>query len=104
MALYSSCSSALRTAQPLPQLSPVLFSRYLSDSGFAFSTEPMCEEEEEALGLPRELNTEVLQSEQYLTFAVGVMTLSAIVLKLDSLLLAVKELVGESYSLTSRRR
>lgn len=103
MSVYSLCSTALRTAAPLPQVSPILFSRYLSSAGFHFHTEQDGDDAEETLpGLPKELTVEVLESEEYLTFAVGVMTLSGIVLKLDSLLLAVKELVGESYSLPAK--
>lgn len=115
MAVYTLCSTALRTAQPLPQLSPILFSRFLSDAGFSFSPDDDDDhhhhhhhEEEDVNGdgslhsssnLPHELTVEVLESEEYMTFAVGVITLSAIVLQLDRLLLAVKELVGESYAL-----
>lgn len=113
MAVYTLCSTALRTAQPLPQLSPILFSRFLSDAGFAFDTasgedqhhhhhhhhSPATPSQDSPPGLPNELTLEVLESEEYMTFAVGVITLSAIVLQLDRLLLAVKELVGESYAL-----
>ncbi|CAO1615116.1 unnamed protein product [Sympodiomycopsis kandeliae] len=102
MAIYTLCSSALRTAQPLPQLSPILFSKYLSDAGFSLDSPDhhlINNDHPEDSGLPHELTIEVLESEEYMTFAVGVITLSAIVLQLDKLLLAVKELVGESYAL-----
>lgn len=121
MSVYSLCSSALRTAQPLPQLTPILFSRYISDAGFSFdprqthhahlhpSLQHQDDEDEDhdqdtddLPGLPKMLTAEVLESEEYLTFAVGVSTLSGIVLNLDALLLAVKELVGECYSLPGR--
>lgn len=102
---YTLCSTALRTAQPLPQLSPVLFSRYLSEAGFLFRA-PNAErdrsfdrEDEEELGLPQELTMKVLQSEEYCAFAVGVVTLSHIVMTLDKLVLATKQLVGESFEL-----
>ncbi|CAO1636348.1 unnamed protein product [Parajaminaea phylloscopi] len=100
---YSLCSTALRTAQPLPQLSPVLFSRYLSEAGFLFRA-PNAErdneydlEDEQKLGVPQHLTLKVLQSEEYCAFAVGVVTLSQMVRTLDQLVLACKQLVGESF-------
>lgn len=102
---YTLCSTALRTAQPLPQLCPVLFARYLSEAGSLFRA-PNAQrdnkfdlEDEQKLGLPKEMTVKVLQSEEYCAFAVGVVTLSHIVMTLDKLVLATKQLVGESFEI-----
>lgn len=107
LAIYSICSTALRTAQPLPQHSPVLFSRYLSNAGFLFQDygrrdnddDDDDEDDDDEGGLPKRLTVDVLESQEYLSFAVGVITLSGIVMLLDRLILATKQLVGESFEL-----
>lgn len=105
LSVYSLCSTALRTAQPLPQLSPILFARYLSDAGFLFADRRGEDEGDDDpddhphSGLPRHLTVELMESPEYMSFAVGVITLSGIVLFLDRLQLATKELVGESFEL-----
>lgn len=43
------------------------------------------------------MTIDTLENEQYLTFAVGVTTAFGIVLRLDKLMVATKELVGEQY-------
>jgi hypothetical protein len=56
-------TSALRTGYPLPQITPCLLDRSMSVyHGF----DVIQKEEEEDYGLPRTLNLETLQNEQYL--------------------------------------
>ena len=105
-------TSALRTGYPLPQITPCLLDRSMSIyQGFHV----IQKEEEEDYGLPRTLNLETLQNEQYLyvlssrfgdadrlelfvsIFCVGVSTSFSIMTKLDRLMVRTKEVVGEQF-------
>ncbi len=88
------CSTALQTAQPLPQisLSPLIDRYLLFQQGYS-----IMRDEEEDLGLPVQITKETLQDPQYLAFAVGCSTVSGLVLRMDRLLLITKELVGETF-------
>jgi len=88
-------STALRTGTPLPQITPCpLLDRFvLHHHGLNI----LKGEEEADYGLPRTLTIETLEDEQYLFFSVGVATAFGIVTRLDRLMLATKELVGEQY-------
>ncbi|TDL16038.1 hypothetical protein BD410DRAFT_731828 [Rickenella mellea] len=95
LAVISLVSTALRTGTPLPQITPCpLLDRFTSDkNGFnAFRHNA-----EGDYGLPRSLTIETLENEQYLCFSVGVATAFGIVTRLDKLMVATKELVGEQY-------
>jgi len=52
-------------------------------------------------GLPRSLTIDILEDEQYLYFSVGVATAFGIITRLDRLMHAAKELVGEQYHIHS---
>lgn len=80
-------SIALRTGTPLPQITPCpLLDRFVAHNVGM-----------DDYGLPRTLNIETLENEQYLNFSVGVATAFGIITRLDRLMLATKELVGEQY-------
>jgi hypothetical protein len=108
-------SSSLRAGHPLPQVTPCpLLNRFMQRP---HGLNIVHEESEEDFGLPKVLTEETLESLQYLCvtgpslplqvlhhqvlhrriFSVGVSTAFGIVTRLDMLMVAVKELVGEQY-------
>lgn len=107
-------SSSLRTGCPLPQITPCpLIDRFtLKYHGLNV----IHKDDEEDYGLPRTLTLDILKDEQYLSvsnvvcfcqcsndtwissmFCVGLSTAFGIVNRLDRLMMAVKEVVGEQY-------
>ncbi|KAF8901456.1 hypothetical protein CPB84DRAFT_1815176 [Gymnopilus junonius] len=80
---------------PLPQITPCpLADRFmLKYHGLSV----IHKDSEEDYGLPRRLSIETLKNEQYLMFSVGITTAFGIVNRLDRLMVAVKEVVGEQY-------
>ncbi len=48
--------------------------------------------------LPAKITLSTLEDAEYMTFSVGVATLFGLVVRIDKLCVAVKELVGESYA------
>ncbi|KAL1753824.1 hypothetical protein FB107DRAFT_264038 [Schizophyllum commune] len=95
LAVISLISTALRTGTPLPQITPCpLLDRFmLHFHGFNV----IHRESEEDYGLPRTLSLATLEDEQYLMFCVGVSTTFTIITRLDRLMVAAKEVVGEQY-------
>ncbi|KAG0699492.1 hypothetical protein DFH29DRAFT_983489 [Suillus ampliporus] len=95
LAVISLISNALRTGSPLPQITscPLLDRFMVRHHGLNV----VHEESEDNYGLPRTLTVDTLENLQYLTFCVGVTTAFGIVTRLDRLMVAVKELVGEQY-------
>lgn len=115
--LVGMISTALRTGAPLPQVTPCpLTDRFLSAMpGFHIQHR----DDEEDFGLPRKVTAETLEDEQYLYgclsflssshssydvadvicrfYSVGAATAWGIVLRLDRLMVATKELVGEQF-------
>ncbi|TFY76526.1 hypothetical protein EWM64_g7486 [Hericium alpestre] len=55
------------------------------------------QEADDDYGLPRTMTVDTLEDEQYMCFCVGVATAFGIVTRLDRLMVATKELVGEQY-------
>ncbi|KAF9813949.1 hypothetical protein IEO21_05385 [Rhodonia placenta] len=95
LAVISMISTALRTGNPLPQITPCpLLDRFMVHT---HGLNVIRQEEDDDYGLPRTMTIDTLENEQYLTFAVGVTTAFGIVLRLDKLMVATKELVGEQY-------
>ncbi|KAF5391065.1 hypothetical protein D9757_003094 [Collybiopsis confluens] len=95
LAVFSMISTALRTGLPLPQVTPCpLVDRFMLKF---HGLNVISKEAEEDYGLPRTLTRETLGNEQYLMFCVGVSTAFGIVNRLDRLMVAVKEIVGEQY-------
>jgi hypothetical protein len=95
LAVISLISSSLRAGHPLPQVTPCpLLNRFMQRP---HGLNIVHEESEEDFGLPKVLTEETLESLQYLIFSVGVSTAFGIVTRLDMLMVAVKELVGEQY-------
>ncbi|KAF8550186.1 hypothetical protein OG21DRAFT_1469052 [Imleria badia] len=95
LAVMSLISSSLRNGNPLPQVTPCpLLNRFVERP---HGLNIVHEESEEDFGLPKVLTEETLESLQYLIFCVGVSTAFGIVTRLDKLMVAVKELVGEQY-------
>ncbi|KIY44983.1 hypothetical protein FISHEDRAFT_50366 [Fistulina hepatica ATCC 64428] len=88
-------ATGLRTGSPLPQITPCpLLHRFLAHS---HGLEIIHKAAEEDYGLPRILSIEVLENEQYLMFCVSVSTAFGILTRLDRLMVAAKEIVGEQY-------
>ncbi|KXN81239.1 hypothetical protein AN958_05700 [Leucoagaricus sp. SymC.cos] len=88
-------ATSLRTGNPLPQITPTpLIDRFMLRY---HGLDIIHKESEEDYGLPRSLTLETLQNEQYLMFCVGVSTAFNIVNKLDRLMIAAKDIVGEQY-------
>ncbi|KAF8548399.1 hypothetical protein OG21DRAFT_1449193 [Imleria badia] len=95
LAVMSLISSSLRTGNPLPQVTPCpLLNRFMERRHGLNVVHEECEED---FGLPKVLTEDTLESLQYLIFCVGVSTAFSIVMRLDKLMVAVKELVGEQY-------
>ncbi|EGN97169.1 hypothetical protein SERLA73DRAFT_183808 [Serpula lacrymans var. lacrymans S7.3] len=95
LAVISLISFSLRTGSPLPQITPCpLLDRFMLRH---HGLNVIHQESEDDYGLPRTLTLETLENEQYLIFCVGVSTVFGIVTRLDHLMVAVKELVGEQY-------
>ncbi|KAG1736637.1 uncharacterized protein EDB91DRAFT_1141898 [Suillus paluster] len=95
LAVISLISHALRTGSPLPQITPCpLLDRFMLRH---HGLNVVHEESEDNYGLPRTLTMETLENLQYLMFCVGVSTAFGIITRLDRLMVAVKELVGEQY-------
>ena len=105
-------STALRTGNPLPQITPCpLLDRFMV---YTHGLNVIRHEADDDYGLPRTMTIDTLENEQYLyvlpfvvvflslkcfyrCFSVGVTTAFGIVLRLDKLMVATKELVGEQY-------
>ncbi|KAJ3758691.1 hypothetical protein EV360DRAFT_43339 [Lentinula raphanica] len=95
LAVISMISTSLRTGTPLPQITPCpLVDRFMLKY---HGLNVIHKEAEEDYGLPRTLTKETLENEQYLMFCVGVSTAFGIVGRLDRLMVAAKEIVGEQY-------
>ncbi|KAH7905721.1 hypothetical protein BJ138DRAFT_1130340 [Hygrophoropsis aurantiaca] len=95
LAVISMISTALRTGSPLPQITPCpLLDRFMVRH---HGLNVVHEESEDDYGLPRTLTLDTLENIQYLIFCVGASTAFGIVTRLDRLMVAVKELVGEQY-------
>ncbi|PPQ72963.1 hypothetical protein CVT24_000165 [Panaeolus cyanescens] len=95
LAVISMVSSCLRNGTPLPQVTPCpLQDRFMLRY---HELEVIHKEAEEDYGLPRIMTLETLKDEQYMIFCVGVSTAFAIVNRLDRLMIAAKELLGEHY-------
>ena len=111
-------TSSLRTGSPLPQITPCpLLDRFLLQY---HGLSVIHKEAEQDYGLPRSMTFDTLKNEQYLSviffflsrnkglyshqiysvnsmFSVGIATAFNIINRLDQLLLAAKEVVGEHY-------
>ncbi|KAF5346488.1 hypothetical protein D9756_010113 [Leucocoprinus leucothites] len=95
LAVISMIASSLRTGNPLPQITPgPLIDRFMLKY---HGLDIIHKESEEDYGLPRSLTLDTLQNEQYLMFCVGVSIAFRIVNRLDRLMVAAKDIVGEQY-------
>ncbi|KAF8149165.1 hypothetical protein B0H34DRAFT_735166 [Crassisporium funariophilum] len=95
LAVISMISSSLRTGSPLPQITPCpLLDRFMLKY---HGLDVIHKDAEENYGLPRTLTLDTLKDEQYLMFCVGITTAFSIINRLDRLMLATKEIVGEQY-------
>jgi len=95
LAIISMVSYALRMGTPLPQITPgPLLDRFLQyQHGFNI----MRHEADDDYGLPRVVTLKTLADEQYLIFCVGVSSAYGIVNRIDRLMVATKQLVGEHF-------
>lgn len=104
-------STSLRTGSPLPQITPCpLLDRF---SRYNHGLNIVRQEADGEYGLPKTMTIDTLENEQYLYahppltfccfslpcrfFCVGVTTAFGIINRLDRLMVATKELVGEQY-------
>ncbi|KAF5318091.1 hypothetical protein D9619_012029 [Psilocybe cf. subviscida] len=95
LAVVSMISNSLRNGTPLPQITPCpLLDRFTHKY---HGLDVIHKDSEEDYGLPRNLSVETLRNEQYLMFCVGISIAYGIINRLDKLMLAVKEIVGEQY-------
>ncbi|KAK2467251.1 hypothetical protein APHAL10511_000800 [Amanita phalloides] len=95
LAVITMISTALRTGQPLPQITPCpLLDRFMLRF---HGLEVIHKEFLDDYGLPKQLTLETLRDEQYMAFCVGVSTAFSIMSRLDRLMVAAKEIVGEQY-------
>ncbi|PFH45992.1 hypothetical protein AMATHDRAFT_70774 [Amanita thiersii Skay4041] len=95
LAVITMISTSLRTGYPLPQITPCpLLDRFMLRY---HGLEVIHKEFQDDYGLPRTLTLDTLKNEQYLMFCVGVSTAFSIMTRLDRLMLATKEIVGEQY-------
>ncbi|KAA1476343.1 hypothetical protein DENSPDRAFT_932985 [Dentipellis sp. KUC8613] len=95
LAVISLISTALRTGNPLPQITPCpLFDRFIM---YHHGLNVVRQEADDDYGLPRTMTVDTLENEQYQCYCVGVSTAYGIVTRLDRLMVATKELVGEQY-------
>ncbi|KII83920.1 hypothetical protein PLICRDRAFT_179954 [Plicaturopsis crispa FD-325 SS-3] len=95
LAVISMISTSLRTGTPLPQITPCpLVDRFMIRHQ---GLDVIEQESEDDYGLPRTMTMSTLENEQYMVFCVGVSTAFGIMSRLDRLMVAVKELVGEQY-------
>ncbi|KAJ3536349.1 hypothetical protein NMY22_g6068 [Coprinellus aureogranulatus] len=95
LAVISMISSSLRTGNPLPQVTPCpLLDRFMMRY---HGLDVIHRDSEDDYGLPRLLTLETLQNEQYMMFCVGISTAYSLMNRLDRLMLAAKEIVGEQY-------
>ncbi|KAI0041545.1 hypothetical protein FA95DRAFT_1548599 [Auriscalpium vulgare] len=95
LAVISMISTSLRTGGPLPQITPCpLFDRFIM---YQHGLNVIRNEADDDYGLPRTMTIDTLEDEQYLCFCVGVSTVFGFVTRLDRLMMATKELVGEQY-------
>ncbi|KDN53019.1 hypothetical protein K437DRAFT_219732 [Tilletiaria anomala UBC 951] len=95
VAVLIMCSTALQSGMPLPQITPCpLLDRFLLlKPGFAITQD----DDEDNLGLPTHVTFATVCDPAYLNFAVGASTAAGLIIRLDKLMLVVKELVGEAY-------
>lgn len=101
VSVISMCSTALKTGEPLPQVTACpLVDRFLdTPHGFNIAQETGSRAIDEMLAtLPAKITLATLQDAEYMTFSVGVATLFGLVVRIDKLCVAVKQLVGESYA------
>ncbi|KAH8091403.1 hypothetical protein BXZ70DRAFT_909843 [Cristinia sonorae] len=95
LAVISLISTSLRTGQPLPQITPCpLLDRFMVHT---HGLNVIRQEADDDYGLPRTMTIDTLENEQYMYFSVGVTTAFGIIVRLDKLMVATKELVGEQY-------
>ncbi|KAG5730014.1 hypothetical protein E4T56_gene20195 [Termitomyces sp. T112] len=95
LSVMTMISTALRSGSALPQISPCpLLDRFMT---LYHGLDIIHKESEEDYGLPRTLTLETLKDEQYLFFCVGVSTAYGLITRLDRLMVAAKEIVGEQY-------
>ncbi|KIM37705.1 hypothetical protein M413DRAFT_448230 [Hebeloma cylindrosporum] len=95
LAVISMISSSLRTGTALPHITPCpLIDRFMLKY---HGLDVIHRDAEEDYGLPRTLTMDVLRNEEYLMFSVGISTAFSLVNRLDRLMVAVKEVVGEHY-------
>ncbi|KAF9261178.1 hypothetical protein L218DRAFT_981064 [Marasmius fiardii PR-910] len=95
LAVISMISHSLRTGDPLPQITPcpLLNRMMLKYHGLNV----VSRDDDHDYGISRTLTPEMLENKQYMIFCVGVSIAFGIVNRLDRLMLAVKEIVGEDY-------
>lgn len=100
ISVISLCSTALKTASPMPQITacPLVDRFLLFEHGFDVTHTHGTAPPEWLEGLPKKITLATLADQEYMHFSVGVATLFGLVVRIDRLCVAVKQLVGESFA------
>lgn len=102
LAVISMTSSALRAATPLPQITPgPLIAKYHMNryKGLDLPKDPAEVHDD----MPTFVTVEVLESDNYMRYALGVSTIYALMSRLDSIVVVCKTLLGENYHIDNLR-
>ncbi|EIW69174.1 hypothetical protein TREMEDRAFT_39416 [Tremella mesenterica DSM 1558] len=97
LAVVSMCSTSLRAGFALPQITPApLIERFRKGEVQGWNLPSGYEDE----GVPSIVTPEVLESDDYMRYALGVVTVFAILGRLDRIVVICKTLLGESYHIS----
>lgn len=102
LAVISMASSALRAATPLPQITPgPLIAKYHMNryKGIELPRDPAEVHED----MPTLVTADVLASDDYMRYALGVSTIYALMSRLDGMVVVCKTLLGENYHISNLR-
>ena len=92
LAVITMCSTALSTGTPIPQITPSpLVARYRAGKVKGLDLPDVSDE------LPHLVTVEVLESEEYLRYALAIATTFSLIARLDRRVITCKTLLGESY-------
>ncbi|KIR40091.1 hypothetical protein I307_04809 [Cryptococcus deuterogattii 99/473] len=99
MVVLSMCSTALRAGTPLPQITPsplVARFRMGKTKGLDLPQDPTDQSGE----LPSLVTVDVLESDNYMRYALGITTTFSLISRLDRIVVICKTLLGENYHIS----
>jgi len=98
LSVVSMCAAGLRSGTPLPQITPSpLVERFRKGKWTGIQIPELADP---ALEIPSLVTADVLESDVYMRFAVGVSTTASIMARLDRIVVICKTLLGESYHIS----